>query len=146
MLDLAHEIRTDILQLRFQGCVPPAPFTTERAFWLSFVAAFLNGASDALNIDAGDLGGTYHGWSEESYVGELVVYDRIPGGAGHIQRILDQLDRVLNAALIRVRDCKCPDVEASCYACLRSYGNQFYWEELKRKPVYEWLGSILGES
>ena len=146
VLDLAHEIRTDILQLRFQGCVPPAPFTTERAFWLSFVAAFLNGASDALNIDAGDLGGTYHGWSEESYVGELVVYDRIPGGAGHIQRILDQLDRVLNAALIRVRDCKCPDVEASCYACLRSYGNQFYWEELKRKPVYEWLGSILGES
>ena len=144
VLDLAHEIRTDILQLRFQDCTPAAPFITDRAFWLSFVSAFLNGASDALNIDVGDLGGTYHGWSEESYVGELVVYDRIPGGAGHIQRILDRLDGVLDAALTRVRDCKCLDLDASCYACLRSYGNQFYWGELVRRPVIVWLGSILG--
>jgi len=141
---LAHEIRTDILQLRFQDCTPAAPLIVDRAFWLSFVSTFLNGASDALNIDAVDLGGTYHGWSEESYVGELVIYDRIPGGAGHITRILEKLDAVLDAAHSRVRDCKCPDLEASCYACLRSYGNQFYWEELKRRPVIEWLGSILG--
>jgi superfamily II DNA/RNA helicase len=146
VLDLAHEIRTDILQLRFQRCTPAAPFIIDRPFWLSFVATFLNGASDALNIDAGDLGGTYHGWSEESYVGELVVYDRIPGGAGHITRIIDQLDEVLDAALKRVRDCKCSDLEASCYACLRSYANQFYWEELKRRPVIEWLGNILGKA
>jgi len=144
VLDLAHEIRTDILQLRFQDCTPAAPLIVDRAFWLSFVSTFLNGASDALNIDAVDLGGTYHGWSEESYVGELVIYDRIPGGAGHITRILEKLDAVLDAAHSRVRDCKCPDLEASCYACLRSYGNQFYWEELKRRPVIEWLGSILG--
>jgi len=143
-LDLAHEIRTDILQLRFQSCTPGAPTIRDRSFWLSFVSAFLNGASDALNIDAGDLGGTYHGWSEESYVGELVVYDRIPGGAGHIQRILDHLDSVLDSTYSRVRDCRCPDIEASCYACLRNYGNQFYWEELKRKPVIKWLGSVLG--
>lgn len=146
VLDLAHEIRTDILQLRFQDCTPAAPNIQDRAFWLSFVSAFLNGASDALNIDAGDLGGTYHGWTEESFVGELVVYDRIPGGAGHIGRILDRLDQVLEAALARVRDCKCPDLEASCYACLRSYANQFYWEELKRRPVIEWLSSILGKA
>ena len=144
VLDLAHEIETDILQLRFQDCTPAAPFITDRAFWLSLVSAFLNGASDALSIDARDLGGTYHGWSEESYVGELVVYDRIPGGAGHIRRIIDSLDDVLGAALSRVRDCKCPDLDASCYACLRSYGNQFYWEELKRRPVRDWLGNILG--
>ncbi len=144
-LDLAHEIRTDILQLRFQSCNPAPPPTTERAFWLSLTTAFLNGASDALNIDMSDLGGTYHGWSEESFVGELVVYDRIPGGAGHITRILEKLDVVLEAAYKRVHDCKCPDLEASCYACLRSYSNQFYWEELKRRPVIDWLGAILGK-
>jgi ATP-dependent helicase YprA (DUF1998 family) len=110
---------------------------------MSFVAAFLNGASDALSINVNDLGGTYHGWSEESYVGELVVYDRIPGGAGHISRIVDDLEVVLEAVLTRVRDCKCPDLEASCYACLRSYNNQFYWEQLKRKPVIDWLSRIL---
>ncbi len=143
-LDLAHEFTTDILQLRFAGCTPAAPPITERSFWLSFISAFLNGASDALNMDASDLGGTYHGWTEESRVGELVVYDRIPGGAGHIRRILGDLGTVLEASLARVRDCKCPDLEASCYACLRSYGNQFYWEDLRRRPVIDWLSSILG--
>lgn len=142
-LDLAHEITTDILQLRFHDCTPAPPQIMERPFWMSFVAAFLNGASDALNINGNDLGGTYHGWSEESYVGELVVYDRIPGGAGHIPRIVNDLGVVLEAALTRVRDCKCPDLEASCYACLRSYNNQFYWEQLKRKPVIDWLSGIL---
>lgn len=142
-LDLAHEITTDILQLRFRDCTPAPPPITERSFWMSFLAAFLNGASDALNIKGSDLGGTYHGWSEESYVGELVIYDRIPGGAGHISRIVDDLEVVLEATLTRVRDCKCPDLEASCYACLRSYNNQFYWDQLKRKPVIDWLSRIL---
>lgn len=143
-LDLAHEITTDILQLRFHNCTPAPPPITEKSFWMSFVAAFLNGASDALNINGNDLGGTYHGWTEESYIGELVIYDRIPGGAGHISRIVKDLGVVLEAALARVRDCKCPDLEASCYACLRSYNNQFYWEQLKRKPVIDWLSHILG--
>lgn len=142
-LDLAHEFTTDILQLRFHGCTPAAPDRTNRSFWLSFVATFLNGASDSLNIDASDLGGTYHGWSEESFIGELVVYDRIPGGAGHIRRIVDNLETVLKVGLERVEKCKCPDLEASCHACLRNYGNQFYWGELKRRPVIEWLSSIL---
>jgi hypothetical protein len=144
-MDLAHEIMTDILQLRFRDCTPSPPPIMEKPFWMSFVAAFLNGASDALNIKGSDLGGTYHGWTEESFVGELVVYDRIPGGAGHISRIVTNLEDVLKAALERVRDCKCPDLEASCYACLRSYNNQFYWEQLKRKPVIDWLSRILEE-
>lgn len=142
-LDLAHEVTTDILQLRFHECTPAPPTITEKCFWMSFVAAFLNGAADALNINGGDLGGTYHGWTEGSYIGELVIYDKIPGGAGHISRIVNDLSHVLEKALARVRDCKCPDLEASCYACLRSYNNQFYWEQLRRKPVIEWLSRIL---
>jgi len=143
-MDLAHEIVTDILQLRFADCSPPAPpIADNRPFWLSFVSAFLNGASDALDIDIGDLGATYQGWTEESFIGELVIYDRIPGGAGHIQRILNDLENVLNATLKRVQDCHCKDLEASCYACLRNYNNQFYWDELKRRPVIEWLSRIL---
>jgi len=143
-LDLAHEITTDLLQLHFENCAPPAPDIRDRSFWLSFLSAFLNGASDALHIDASDLGGTYHGWTEESFIGELVIYDRIPGGAGHIGRIIDNLDLVLGKTYVRVADCKCPDVEASCYACLRNYGNQFYWEELRRKAVIDWLAPVLG--
>lgn len=142
-VDLAHEIITDILQLRFRDCQPPAPSLHDRSFWLSFQSAFLNGACDALGISSRDLDGTFHGWTEESSIGELVVYDRVPGGAGHIPRIVNNLDKVLNETLVRVRDCKCPDINASCYACLRNYYNQFYWDELSRKKVIDWLTEIL---
>ena len=143
-LHLAHEIVTDILQLRFNQCKPPAPQLQDRAFWLSFEASFLHGCTDALGIDPRDLGGTYNGWTDGSWVGELVIYDRVPGGAGHVDRIVDNLDQVLRAALERVRDCKCGDVASSCYACLRTYSNQFHWDQLQRKPVIDWLSAILG--
>lgn len=142
-VDLAHEIVTDILQLRFQGCQPPAPNLKDRSFWLSLQSAFLNGACDALEISSSDIDGTFHGWTEESWIGELVIYDRVPGGAGHIERIVDELDKVLRETLARVHDCKCPDIKASCYACLRNYYNQFSWDELSREKVIEWLTKIL---
>jgi len=142
-LDMAHEIVTDILQLRFHRCSVPPPDTSDGVFWQSFLAAFLNGVSDALGISINDIGGTYHGWTEESFVGELVIYDRIPGGAGYIGKIIDELDVVLDKVLSRVRDCKCSDENSSCYACLRSYSNQFYWENLSRRPVIDWLTQIL---
>lgn len=145
-VDLAHEIVTDILQLRFQGCRPPAPDLTDRSFWLSLQSAFLNGACDALGISSSDLDGTFHGWTEDSWIGELVIYDRVPGGAGHIERIIDELDKVLRTTLSRVRDCKCPDIKASCYACLRNYNNQFSWNELSREKVIDWLTKILPQS
>ncbi|WP_224984208.1 DEAD/DEAH box helicase [Geomonas agri] len=144
-LDLAHEIVTDVLQLRFQGCCPQPPNLVEGgAFWRSLFAAFINGATDCLGIAQGDIDGTYHGWSEESYIGEIVVYDRIPGGAGHIDRIVQNIDDVLRSAYRRVKDCSCIDWDASCYACLRSYSNQFYWDDLQRRPVIEWLSQVLG--
>jgi hypothetical protein len=143
-LHLAHEIVTDILQLRFNQCKPPAPQLQNRAFWLSFETSFLHGCADALGIDPKDLGGTYNGWTDGSWVGELVIYDRVPGGAGHVGRIVENLDQVLRAALERVRDCKCGDTASSCYACLRTYSNQFHWDQLQRKPVIDWLSAILG--
>lgn len=142
-LDLAHEIVTDILQLRFNRCVPPPPDTNNKPFWLSLVSAFLNGTCDSLGISPNDLGGTYHGWTAENHIGELVLYDRIPGGAGHIRQIIENLDLVLKKTLERVRDCACSDIEGSCYACLRSYSNQFYWDHLKRRPIIEWLEKII---
>ena len=142
-LHLAHELVTDVLQLRFNGCTPPAPKLQDKPFWLSFEASFLHGCTDALGIEPNDLGGTYNGWTDGSWVGELVIYDRVPGGAGHINRIVENLDQVLQAALARVRDCKCGDIASSCYACLRTYSNQFHWGELQRQPVIQWLSAIL---
>ena len=142
-VDLAHEIVTDILQIRFDNCSPPPPPITDKSFWLSLLTAFLNGVFKGLGISTSDLDGTYHGLTEESWIGELVIYDRIPGGAGHIPRIVKNLDKVLHETLDRVIKCNCPDIDASCYACLRNYSNQFDWDILSRRRVIEWLSEIL---
>src|ERR1035438_9219934 len=85
--------------------------------------------------------GTYRSQFQAGAGGELVMYDRVPGGAGYVERIVEQLGTVLQAALDRTRRCRNPlcDPEGSCYACLRSYGNQFKWNVLKRGPVARWL-------
>ena len=73
--------------------------------------------------------------------------EKLSRGSGFfvdVDRIVTNLDKVLAAALSRVRDCKCGDIASSCYACLRTYSNQFHWDQLQRKPVIDWLSAILG--
>ena len=83
--------------------------------------------------------------TEGSLKGELVVFDRVPGGAGYVERLHDELQGVMAKALDRVA--KCPnrscDPLGSCYSCLRSYGNQFEWNFLKRDVVRDWLSVVL---
>ena len=139
-LHLTHEITTDILQLRFAK----APPINDRSFWLSLQTAVTRAACEAIDIDPADLDATHGGWSQQSRSGELVIYDRVPGGAGHIPRMIQHLDTILHAARDRMKDCRgCSDLDSSCYACLRSYGNQFWWEQLQRRPVLMWLDGLL---
>jgi len=141
-IDLAHEFKTDVLQLRFDK----APDISENSFWISFLYAFLNGATRCLHIDPGDLTGLYHGTAESQSKGELVLYDKIPGGAGYLKRIAQRLEDCLQETYKVVANCpdpSCVDLHSSCYSCLRSYQNQFEWDNLKRKPVVDWLSNWL---
>jgi Lhr-like helicase len=151
-VDLAHEFETDTLQIRFDGVSPAAPGLTSsednESFWLSFQTAFVSAAAEVLTIPRSDIDGTYRSQTSESRSGELVIYDRVPGGAGYVERIIENLPKILERTLKRTRDCDNPlcDPEASCYACLRSYGNQFKWDKLRRIVVSSWLESVLGRN
>jgi len=137
-VDLAHEFRTDIIQIRLEN----SPQVYDRIFWVSFLSSFLNGVSRRLHIDPGDLAGLYSRIPDTVSEAELVLYDRIPGGAGYLKRIIDNLKVCFEATLEVVENCKnpaCEDLESSCYACLRNYNNQFEWDNLRRKPVIDWL-------
>jgi hypothetical protein len=145
-VDLANEFKTDILEIKFLGTVIPTPSVADKTFWLSFLSAFLNGSSRKLDIDRNDLDGIYQRVPGSGASGELVIYDRVPGGAGYLKRIAENLSEVLEATFGVVDDCKdpaCNDLDSSCYACLRSYGNQANWEFLRRRPVVDWLSSVL---
>lgn len=142
---LAHEFETDTLQLRFATERIQVPDVTDREFWFSFQTAFVIAAAEVLSIPRSDLDSTYQSQSSSNLAGELIVYDRVPGGAGYVSRIIDRLPRVLLRTLERTRTCdnSLCDPEGSCYTCLRSYGNQFYWDRLKRKKVADWLHKFL---
>jgi ATP-dependent helicase YprA (DUF1998 family) len=146
--DLVCEFRTDTLQIRFDGVRPAPPPVNDRSFWLSLQTAFIAAAADALVIPRRDLDGTYRSQGEGSLAAELVIYDRVPGGAGYVGRMRQELLRILGMTLQRVRDCPNPACEpsGSCYACLRTYANQFTWDLLCRNRIAEWLSSILGRA
>jgi len=140
--DLAFEFETDTLQLRFSGNPAPEPINNE-SFWLSLQTAFIGAAAEVLSIPTNDIAGTYQNGPHGT--AELVVYDRVPGGAGYVARIVSQLRTILEATLRRTRDCRNPlcDPQGSCYACLRSYSNQFKWDRLSRGPIATWIAVLL---
>jgi hypothetical protein len=74
------------------------------------------------------------------------LFDDVPGGAGHVQRLEDQeeLIAVLEAALARVVQCGGCDTSASCYRCLRSYRNQFCHDLLVRQGAADYLEELWG--
>jgi hypothetical protein len=144
-LDLGHEFDTETLQVRFDGAKWRMPDVSDRTFWCSFSTGFLSTAAGVLNTPERDMGVTYRSESADSLTGELVLYDRVPGGAGYVQRIITDLAIILRALLARTRDCSNPecDPQGSCYSCLRSYSNQFDWLDLKRQAVVDVLEPAL---
>jgi len=147
-IDLACVFDTDTLQIRFDGVAQPAPPIHDAQFWVSLRSAFLSAAAEVLTIPVRDLDGTYRSQSELSSRAELVVYDRVPGGAGYVQQIIQRLGNILNRAWERTAACPNPncDPSGSCYACLRTYGNQFQWDLLNRRRIAGWLQQFVPRS
>ena len=146
-VDLAYRFKTDTLQIRFDSVQPQPPGVNDIAFWLSFQTAFVGAAAEVLSIPARDLDGTYRTQGSSDSKVELIVFDRIPGGAGYVHRVRQELLSILTATLERVNRCRNPrcDRKGSCYCCLRNYYNQFQWEQLRREDVANWLGQYLSE-
>lgn len=139
---LGHEFKTDILQLRFTGHTD-----TRLGFWLSLLYALLEGASEALDIDRDDLDGCLYPYDGDPSKPGLILYDDVPGGAGHVRRIAEHsgtLKEMLRASLARLENCRCggTDGASSCYGCLRNYRNQFCHEDLQRGHVMQFLRSL----
>ncbi|MFN7270654.1 MAG: Zn-binding domain-containing protein, partial [bacterium] len=140
----------DTLHLRFhdfEGVTVPA--ASDISFWRSLTYALLEGASLALQIERLDLDGLVSPFttgsadgSEENFSQEIVLFDDVPGGAGHVSQIMQKMRAVLMEAR---RVAECPDCEedTSCQSCLRNYNNQIFWGELKRGKVARFLESVI---
>lgn len=142
-VSLGHRQTTDTLHLTFDD----APASPERLpFWLSLMYALIHGASHALQIERTDIDGVLFprqapvvaGWQQT-----IVLYDDVPGGAGHVQQIRNEFNEVVQEAC-RIADCADCATETSCYSCLRDYNNQVFHHILRRGEIGSYLQNLRG--
>jgi hypothetical protein len=121
---LGHRFMTDVLEIKLS--LPNQGYIDV----YSLLYALLDGASDALGIYRRDIDGTIYPQGA-GQPPTLMLYDDVPGGAGHVQRIFDNLRPAFEVALYRLERCECGE-ETSCYHCLRNYSNQSFHDTLQR--------------
>ncbi|HEX5542249.1 MAG TPA: DEAD/DEAH box helicase [Micromonospora sp.] len=139
-LSLAHKYQTDVLDLAVTGSMVE---NLDEGVWRSMAYSLVEGAVLALEISRDDIDGTVY--RTEAGRNVIMLYDTVPGGAGHVQRIAQRLPEVLDQALRRVSDCEC-GAETSCYRCLRVFRNERYHEQLRRGVAADVLGRLLGKT
>ncbi len=146
---LGHQFLTDVVLVDF---LPEAVVTNADVdgLWFphSLAYALVLGAASTLEVPLQDLNVTVTSAGASAHSSpRIVLYDNVPGGAGLVARLEDppRFRQCLDAARDRVSGrCGCGP-EASCYGCLRHYGNQFAHPYLARGPVQDYLESLLRE-
>ena len=147
--DLAHEFRTDVLQVRFESSLPPVPMEVSpdnheswrEGFQRTLTEAIRLAAARILEIDQREIAATFRNWSY-GYP-EIVLYDTTAGGAGYCKMLLAGNVRLLLEKARAILDCPA-NCTHSCRTCLQSFENQMHWERFNRVPVLEWLEKRLG--
>lgn len=135
---LGHQFITDVLEVQVEhvlGLQVSEP--GEKDLWRSVLYALLEGASAALGIRRNDLNGTLYYYRQAPFP-SLVLYDDVPGGAGHVRRIKDEMPTVFFAALERLQSCECGP-ETACHECLWNFYNQPYHADLARGIAADFL-------
>ncbi|MGO4442191.1 DUF1998 domain-containing protein [Mycobacterium sp. 2YAF39] len=102
--------------------------------------AIVEAASETLEIAREDIGGSLTPSGADRW--SITLFDAVPGGAGHVLQVEENLERVLRVALRRVSDCECGP-ETSCYGCLRSYQNQRDHDYLSRGAAEQVLRRLV---
>lgn len=142
---LGHDFVTDVLEIQIQGSLVEAlaaAASEEKSLWRSVLYATLEGASRALGIRRDDLDGTLY-YTGQSFP-SLILYDNVPGGAGHVKRIGQSLPNVFERAREHVHTCECGP-ETACHECLWSFYNQPYHHELARGLADTLLQGVLNQ-
>jgi ATP-dependent helicase YprA (DUF1998 family) len=138
---LGHDFITDVVEIK----LPLMSIEyNQKSFWPSLLYAVMEGASIELGVARSEIGGClYRADGVDSTNTSIILYDDVPGGAGHAKKISQNLRGVLENAKLKVAGaCGCGE-DTSCYGCLRSFENQFYHEILQRGIAHKYLTDLL---
>ena len=140
---LGYRFKTDANQISLS-----IPMSFNEAY--SVLQALILSACNILSIDNGEIDGCLLFTVKDMISSfDFILYDSTPGGAGHVKRLRSEttIREVLRGAYKKAADCDCGGAEgdASCYKCLRTYNNQHYHDEIKRKYVIDVLSSVIND-
>ena len=132
---LGHKFKTDVAKITIKDL-------DKKDKALSLLYALLEGLSQEFNIERKDIDGIVVKNKNDAY--DLIIFDNVPGGAGHVKRIMDKrmIVETFELAMKKVEQ-NCCEEDSSCYNCLRNYNNQSIHRLLKRKLAIEALRDIL---
>lgn len=134
-ISLGHKFKTDVAKISIKNL-------NDKDKALSTLYAILEGISQEFSIERKDIDGLVVKNKYNNY--DLIVFDNVPGGAGHVKRIMDKsmFIEVFKCAKNKVNQ-NCCDENTSCYNCLRNYNNQAFHHRLKRKYALEIIKKVL---
>jgi len=125
-------IRFDWTSLLAKGC--ETGLRTDPIFWETALQAILETIPGVFSIERNDIGGVVHAvrQTEAGLDRELVLFDAVPNGAGHMEVIAGdgRVLQILEAAAERLRVDKC---DRACPRCLLTFHNQDRDHLLDRK-------------
>ncbi len=143
---LGHSFITDVLEIQLTGSLPmhynSQPDHGEKNIWYSLLYAFIEGASQSLGIRRDDVNGTIYHYTP-GQTPALVLYDDVPGGAGHMRRVNEALPDVFRMAYEHIDGCECGE-ETACHQCLWHFRNQPFHHVLSRGLAAEFLRQTIG--
>ncbi|WP_298210758.1 DEAD/DEAH box helicase [Ferrimicrobium sp.] len=131
---LGHQFLTDVVEFRL-----PLSMTSSEAWSVTYA---LMAGLHAVGISQRDVSGVSRS-TDLSPSSSIILFDTVPGGAGHAQRLAENFAELARAGLDVVRSCECGE-DSSCYGCLRSYSNQRLHNILVRGDAIRILGGLLG--
>ena len=131
---LGFSYKTDVLKM-----VISLPFEGGYNQAISTLYALLEGIAFAFDIERNDIDGIY---VNENNKHVFVLFDTVPGGAGHVKRLLNKQEmlKAFQYAYEKVSQ-NCCDV--ACYNCIKNYKNQKYHEFLRRPLAKDFLDKII---
>ena len=114
----------------------------EEQEWSAVMWAIVTAAAQILEIPETEVGGTFY--KNERNGTSILLYDNVPGGAGHALQLSGMVETLLREAY-RVVDghCGCGE-DTCCYGCIANYYNQSSQAVLSRGTAKRVLGQMLG--
>lgn len=132
---------SDVLELVFDFNVT---VHFDDADWEAVMWALFTAAAKILEVPETELGGTTYKNDAGGF--SVLIYDDVPGGAGHARQLSDEVPQLIEEAY-KVVDghCGCGE-ETCCYGCIANYYNQVVQANLSRGAAKRILETLLTAS